>query len=290
MTEPTPTVESLLDKIIEGTRNLLQYMRNRFLWTWLSIAVLAILTGFSLWLATRTAQTNLKQTDDIARVANTTADSAAKQADQTTAYLKGEQGIPGVPGENGQDGTPGQPSSKPGPQGPPGPDGSKGDPGEAGANGTPGATGPTGLPGAAGPLGPVGLAGATGTNGTNGEAGPSGAKGEKGDKGNQGDVGPQGPAGPAGPQGPPGPLPTVTTSTVLAASANDTSPQKVVTANCTSGKISGGGYAILPADPNIVATASTPSGTTGWSVTVNAQPSVTAPWQVLAFATCVIAS
>ena len=117
--EPPKTVESLLDKIIDGTKNIMHYVRSRFLWTWLAIACLALLTGFALIVATRTAEANLKQTDDIAQLAKQTANSAdatanaaKEQSDQTVAYLRGEQGIPGVPGANGEDGTPGQPSSQ----------------------------------------------------------------------------------------------------------------------------------------------------------------------------------
>ena len=285
--EPPPTVESLLDKIIDSTKNVVRYMRQRFLWTWFAIGLLAVLTAFSLWLATRSAQTNLDQANDIARIANETADSAKKQSDQTTAYLKGEQGIPGVPGANGVDGTPGQPSSVAGPAGPTGP---KGDSGSPGANGNAGSTGPMGLAGIAGPLGPIGPAGSSGTNGIDGTVGSEGPQGPKGDKGNQGDkgdVGAQGPAGPAGPQGPAGPAgaSTITTATVAAASANDASPQKNVTATCTSGKVTGGGYAILPATSEIVPTTSSTNGN-GWQVTANASPSFTGTWQVLALATC----
>jgi hypothetical protein len=284
----------LLDKVLENTRNVLQYMRQRFLWTWFSIGLLAVLTSFALYLATRNAETNLKQTDDIARIANQTADSAAKQADQTTAYLKGEQGIPGVPGANGVDGTPGQPSSV---AGPPGPAGAKGDTGSPGANGTAGtagATGPIGLSGASGPLGPVGPAGTAGANGTNGEAGAEGAQGPKGDKGNQGDKGdtgaqgPAGPAGPAGPQGAPGSLGVVNTTTFVAGSANDTTAVKQPTATCSAGKITGGGFITVPQDPRIVLTHSGPIGFTGWQVTLDgSQLPAGTVWQVLVFAICV---
>lgn len=284
MSEPPPTIESLLDKVIDNTKQVVQFMRTRFLWTWAAISLLALLTCFSLLLATRNAETNLEQTDDIARVANTTADSAKKASDQTTAYLKGEQGIPGVPGANGQDGTPGQPSSEPGPAGPAGSPGAKGDAGQAGANGT---AGSTGLSGAAGPIGPVGIAGASGTNGEAGTVGPKGATGDTGPAGSKGDTGPQGPAGATGAQGPPGPAASITTITVAAASANDAAAQKNVAATCTSGKVSGGGYAILPATSQITPTTSSTVGN-GWQVTANADPSFVGNWQVLAFATCVV--
>jgi hypothetical protein len=300
MTEERPSVESLLDKIIDSTRNVVHYMRQRFLWTWFAIGLLAILTSFALILATRTAETNLKQTDDIAKIANTTADSAKAQSDQTTAYLKGEQGIPGVPGANGVDGTPGQPSSvagPPGPAGPKGSDGSAGSTGPPGSTGSAGPMGPTGAFGAIGPVGPTGATGeagpagekgATGVPGATGAQGDTGTQGNKGDTGAQGpkgDVGPQGPAGPVGPQGPVGAAPTITTATVAASSPNDASPQKNVTATCATGKVTGGGYAILPATSEIVPTTSSTNGN-GWQVTANASSSFTGTWQVLALATC----
>ena len=108
MTDP-----DLLEEISQNTREALHYARMRFLGTWVVVALLAILTGLAITLTVETAKTNLKQTDDIARVSSTTADAAKKQSEDTVAYLKGEQGIPGVPGANGQDGTPGQPSSQP---------------------------------------------------------------------------------------------------------------------------------------------------------------------------------
>jgi hypothetical protein len=283
--QPKQTVEGLLDRIVAGTREIMRYMRNRFLWTWLAIACLALLTGFALIIATRTAETNLKQTDEIAQLANHTADAAAEQADATTAYLKGEQGIPGVPGANGVDGSPGQPSSEPGPAGPAGSPGARGEPGTPGSNGTPGSTG---LAGVNGPLGPVGPAG---TNGNDGAPGTPGTQGHEGEQGPVGPIGPQGPPGPAGPQGetgPAGPPASVTTAITFAASANDTAAHKAVTATCPSGRASGGGFAIVPADPGIIPSASSPVGNTGWSATADvlSLPAGT-NWQILAFVTCI---
>jgi hypothetical protein len=211
-TQP-PTVESLLDKVLENTKQVLGFMRRRFLWTWLAISLLALLTAFSLILSTRTAETNLEQTDDIAHVASATANQAKKQSDTTVAYLKGEQGIPGVPGSNGVDGAPGQPGAgHPGPQGP---KGDKGNPGQAGPTGPAGPSGAPGIEGPAGTVGQSGPPGETGPAGTNGERGLTGSQGAKGDAGaagaagmtgSQGPMGPVGPAGPAGPAGPQGPV------------------------------------------------------------------------------------
>lgn len=263
-------VDQILEQISKNTRDALRYSRMRFLSTWIAVALLAILTAIALNLAIGSAQTNLEQTDDIARVSADTADAAKEQSDQTVAYLRGEQGIPGVPGANGQDGTPGQPSSEPGPQGEPGPAGEQGTAGQAGI---------------AGQLGPAGTMGLMGQQGAQGS---QGAKGDKGSDGKEGPAGPPGPAGPAGPPGPPGPAGTVTTSVAVNASANDTNPHKQVSVNCPAGRATGGGFAVVPSDPGIIPTASSPVGNTGWNATVE-QLSLPAgtTWQVLVFAVCV---
>ena len=270
----------------------MHYVRSRFLWTWLAIGCLALLTGFALVLATQTAETNLKQTDDIARLAkqtstqaDTTATAAKEQSDQTVAYLRGEQGIPGVPGSNGVDGTPGQLSSVAGPPGPKGADGEAGSPGTPGTTGTAGPVGPSGAFGAIGPVGPTGNTGPPGENGSNG------AKGEKGDPGEDGTAGAAGAAGPAGAQGPPGPAGptgppgagsnvTVNSSTTAAATPSDTTAIKNLTATCPNGRISGGGFAVIPNDPGIIVTASTPVGVTGWQATATVL--LTSCWYELA--------
>jgi hypothetical protein len=284
---------NLLDEIANNTKMALRYSRLRFLATWLIVGLLAMLTCIALILAQRNAKVNLKQTDDIARVANvsakqasTTADAAAKQSDDTVKYLKGEQGIPGVPGANGVDGAPGQPSSQPGPEGPTGPKGDQGTPGSTGANGP---SGPQGLAGIAGPLGPVGAVGPSGTNGLDGINGTQGPKGEKGDEGPRGTEGPTGPQGPQGPQGPPGDPHNLRSQIAVLASANDTTAHKVVTVQCPAGTtISGGGFATVPSDPGIDVSASNPVGTSGWSSTADvlSLPPGT-NWQLLAMAVCV---
>ena len=240
-----PTTDELLKQISENTRDALHYARMRFLGTWLVVALLAMLTAVALIVASEASKTNTKQATDIAKVSSDTADAAKAQSDQTVAYLRGEQGIPGVPGANGKNGSPGQPSSEPGPKGDTGATGKPGSAGATGSSGTPGAAGPVGAASTiAGPLGPAGstglpgepgAAGVAGAQGDVGERGPAGPKGDKGDTGDTGPAGAAGAAGPAGPAGAPGVTPTVTTNIVIAATANDTTTHKQVTAVCQAG-------------------------------------------------------
>lgn len=118
--------------------------------------------------------------------------------------------------------------------------------------------------------------------------GAQGAQGPKGEKGDEGPRGPEGPAGPAGPQGPPGVTPPLSTSITFAASPNNTTTPKVVTATCPAGRATGGGFAVAPSDPGIIPTASSPVGNNGWSATaeVLSLPAGT-NWQLLAFVVCI---
>jgi Collagen triple helix repeat (20 copies) len=266
--------DALLEEVKRGNKATLRYSRNRLLATWLAVALLAILTCAALIALDNNAETDLKQTDEIAQLANSTAEQADADTDDITAYLRGEQGIPGVPGANGVDGTPGQPSSEPGP---PGRQGDKGDTGSAGPSGAPGAVGASGITGQPGAVGSNGEAGAAGANG---ESGPQGEQGPKGDKG---DTGAQGPAGPPGTPSAP------TTSIAIGQSANDPNEPKSAVATCPAGRrASGGGYALVPSDPGLIVTASSPVGNTGWNATVEelSLPATTA-WQVLVFAVCI---
>ena len=274
--EKPKTVDDLFKEISRQGTQTLRYTRMRLLGTWMAIALLAVLTAVTLIATDRNAQTDLDQTEEIAVLASNNADAAtvdANQAtadtDEITAYLRGEQGIPGVPGENGEDGSPGLPS-EPGPRGP------------QGLNGDPGPSGP---------MGPLGPSGSTGTSGPPGTPGIPGHLGEQGPAGPEGPAGPRGdtgPAGPAGPAGPPGPSTPPTTTIALGQSANDPNTPKTANANCPTGRASGGGFAIAPSDPGLIVTASSPVGTTGWSVTVEELSFPAADsWQALVFVTCV---
>jgi Collagen triple helix repeat (20 copies) len=277
-------VDELLTRQDQQNKRVLRYMRYRLLGTWLAVALLAILTCAALVALGENARTDLEQTDDIAVLASDTADAAKEQSDNTVAYLRGDQGIPGVPGANGVDGTPGQPSSEPGPQGEAGP---AGEPGSAGEPGRPGAFGPVGPAGIAGLDGPPGTPGTPGHIGEQGPEGPAGPQGEPGPQGPAGERGPQGDTGPAGPAGPPGPGSTPTTSVVFAATPNTPDEPKQVTAQCASGRVSGGGFAVSPSDPGIIVTASAPNAN-GWNATAEELSLPTATnWQLLVFAVCV---
>jgi hypothetical protein len=64
-----------------------------------------------------------------------------------------------------------------------------------------------------------------------------------------------------------------------------------VQAVCPSGRISGGGFAVIPADPGIIISASTPVGVTGWQATaVVLSLPVGTTWQLFVFAVCVTGS
>ena len=276
------STDELLAEISENTRRTLHYSRARFLATWLVVALLAMLTGVAIILANNAAETNLKQTDDIARVANHTAKTASAQSDQTVAYLRGETGIPGVPGANGKNGSPGQPSSEPGP---------KGDTGATGAVGPIGATGPSGASGGAGAVGATGLPGSVGepgVPGTDGASGPQGSKGDKGDAGARGDPGPAGPAGAVGPAGPAGAAaPPLAPQTITATSALDTFTVKQVTATCpASTTVLSGGFRWVPTTPLINEVASYPQGN-GWFVEASANGlAPTIAWNLTVIAVC----
>ena len=282
----------LVDQIDEQNRRTLQYGRKRFLWTWLAMGLLALLIGIALEVAVETAKRQNENVKLSADTANTKADANTASNEEITKYLKGEQGIPGVPGANGKDGTPGLPSSIPGPAGPTGAAGptstTPGPAGPAGADGSPstvaGPLGPSGAPGTEGPPGPAGV------QGPQGDKGVAGDKGEKGDTGPAGPAGSAGPAGPAGATGPAGPAaaaPTLTTTVALAASPNDTATHKQITVTCAAGRATGGGFALVPSDPGLDVSASSPVGNTGWSATadqLSLPPGTT--WQLLVFAIC----
>jgi hypothetical protein len=290
-----PDPDALLAEIAAQGREMLRYARLRFLATWLAVALLAVLTSAALVSTGRNAKTNLEQTDDIARVANATADEAQKTSDDTLNYLQGEQGLPGVPGASGVDGTPGLPGSS-GEPGEQGPKGETGQQGQAGAQGTPGQQGPQGqpgplaasLPGSAGPPGATGPAGAKGATGATGEKGATGATGKTGATGAKGATGATGATGAAGPAGPPGVVPPISTAVAFAATASDTTVHKQVTVTCPAGRASGGGFALVPSDPGLDVSASSPVGNTGWSATADqlSLPPGT-NWQLLVFAICV---
>lgn len=277
----TPDPNELLEQIQKNTGQALRYARMRFLATWAAVGLLAILVCLALSLAINTSKTNLEQTDDIAVLASDTADDAQETADQTVSYLRGDQGIPGVPGANGEDGAPGQPASNTGARGPAGP------------------AGPSGPAGPFGPIGPIGQPGPAGIDGQNGtdgtdanEIGPQGSEGQRGPEGPEGPRGAEGATGPAGPQGPQGPAPPFappSTTIALGQSVNDPNTPKTANATCPSGRATGGGFAIVPSDPGLIITASSPVGNNGWSATAEELSFPAANnWQLLAFVTCMV--
>lgn len=283
--EDSKDQDKLLAKLGEQNEKILRYSRLRFIGTWAWMGLIALLAAIAIWAAVRNAKTDIKQTDDIARVAQETAESADASTEDITAYLRGEQGIPGVPGANGVDGTPGQPSSQPGPRGDKGDTGDAGSTGPPGTAGTAGPTGPTGPQGALGSLGPVGPMGPAGSDAS--QQGPQGPQGVKGDEGARGAEGPTGPMGAQGPQGPPGAVPPLATSVAVGQSANNPDTPKTAVATCPTGRATGGGYAIVPSDPGLIVTASSPVGNNAWNATVEelSLPADTS-WQVLVFAIC----
>ena len=275
--------DDLANRIDAQARRTLEYGRHRFLWTWLAVALLAVLTAIALEVSVNTAKRQSDTISDTADTASEQASAAQASTEEVQKYLKGEQGIPGVPGTDGKTGTPGLPSSTPGPTG------------KAGPPGVAGETGPQGVAGEAstapGPSGAMGAAGTTGNPGAPGDTGPKGATGDIGPKGDTGPTGPTGPAGPTGPtgsQGVPGPAQPITTTVVSAASPNDVETVKDVTVTCPSGSVLlSGGYHWVPATGGISAIADEPDAANGWHVTmVRDTFPANALWQVTVYAVC----
>ena len=260
--------------LLRPSKETLRYSRERFLGTWLALSLLALLAGLALWLSIDTAREQDDQTEEVAMQASETADGAQQSSEEIVSYMQGDSGLPGVPGEDGQEGEPGLPSSEPGPQGEPGEQGEPGTPGAAGTAGPMGVAGTAGSPGPAGPAGPVG------------PRGPQGPRGE-GERGAQGARGPQGPQGAQGPPGGTGPPGQTTTSIAIGQTANDPNTPKSATATCPAGRATGGGFALVPSDPGLIVTASSPVGNTGWNVTVEELSFPAADsWQAFVFVTC----
>ncbi|WP_277350207.1 hypothetical protein [Nonomuraea composti] len=156
----------------------------------------------------------------------------------TTTVQQGEQGRQGERGPAG-------PQGKPGIQGP------KGE------------TGPVGPQGKQGEPGPQGPKGADGKDGLPGKDGKDGATGPRGPQGPQGPKGNTGPRGPQGPKGEPGSGATYTTQ-IIKEFVSGTGTETV---SCANGVATGGGYSFGTLK-NAVVTASYPSGTSSWTVTV----------------------
>lgn len=283
--EHDPEVQELYDEGVHAIKH--PSLDRRFYFTWLVIAVLALMSSVALIASSRVQK-------DVAESAKMTADTANVKADANTAsneeitkYLKGEQGIAGVPGANGKDGAPGQPGSIPADL-PPGPTGPKG---STGASGAAGPAGEAGLEGTAGAPGPAGNAGAAGIPGEIGEQGPKGDKGDKGDPGVNGlagNKGDPGAVGPTGPQGPAGVSGIANVQTVVATSASNANPgNKNVSVVCPEGtKVLGGGFDTSPTTFQIVTLLSIPSGN-GWDVVAapnGLDPTVS--WSAIAYALC----
>lgn len=255
--------EDLATKMDDQARRTLEYGRHRFLWTWLCMALLALLIGLALLVSVDTAKNQNETVKMTADTANAKSDANTASNEEITKYLKGEQGIPGVPGANGKNGAPGQPGSVPSDL-PPGPIGPKG---ATGATGSPGVMGEPGLEGPAGVPGPAGNSGVAGEIGAPGEIGPAGAQGPKGEKGEKGDTGLQGPegiSGPTGPQGPPGTSASFNPQFISGFNGPNDISQKAVTVACPSGtKAIGGGFSV----PLGVEVTSSKSVVDGWNVT-----------------------
>lgn len=318
--DPRKSSDNLLDQIGIAGKRALVYSRRRFLWTWLAISLLAILTCAALWLGIRGAQNDNAQNTVLAANANHTADTAKEGTKDVTLFLRGQQGLPGVPGADGKDGSPGQPGAPgsalanqvaataaavsnekatPGPAGPAGPMGTTGPLGPIGPAGNSGASGQPGAQGAQGDAGPVGDKGNQGDTGDPGEPGDPGAAGPTGPTGATGAQGPPGPAGAAGaegqqglpgatgPAGPPGPSGVGTTTVVTTTSVVNPGNTKTVTAACTAGDlILGGGFSIDPQVTQLELQRSSPDGE-GWTVTVTEDGLAAAvEWSVTAYAIC----
>ena len=76
MTEPKPDIDTLLEEVKKGNKATLHYSRTRLLGTWLAVGLLAILTCLALIALDHNAETDLKQTDEIAQLASADAEKA----------------------------------------------------------------------------------------------------------------------------------------------------------------------------------------------------------------------
>jgi len=142
--------------------------------------------------------------------------------------------------------------------------------GPAGQQGTQGQQGPMGPVGPVGPIGPQGLQGEQGPIGLVGPVGPVGPIGPQGlpgERGLQGEQGPQGLPGQQGIQGVQGPAGISGFEIVTRDSGYQSVDQISVRANCTHGKVLGGGYDIYGGNAqNVTILSTSPSGEYGWRV------------------------
>lgn len=174
--------------------------------------------------------------------------------------LTGTGGPVGPAGKDGKTGAQG-PAGKDGAQGPAGP---KGDKGIQGVAGPAGKNGEDGKPGAAGPKGDTGPAGPKGDDGKPGLPGKDGTNGTNGTNGKDGATGPAGPKGEKGEPGKDGASAVYTTYSQFSSISN----LGTVTATCKAGDVATGGGFSFTSFKNVRVIGNAPSGTTGWSVTV----------------------
>src|SRR5262245_58191333 len=113
MPQVRATESKVYEQLEASHRSTLGYSRRRFLWTWLAVALLAILVALAVWLSVETAKRQNATTTDLANTADNSAGRANDKTNNVYLYLRGERGLPGVPGADGKPGTPGQPGSNP---------------------------------------------------------------------------------------------------------------------------------------------------------------------------------
>ena len=79
------------------------------------------------------------------------------------------------------------------------------------------------------------------------------------------------------------------TSVAVGQSVSSPDSPKSAVATCPAGsRATGGGFATVPADPGLIAAASSPVGNTGWNATVVELSFPAAEsWQLFVFAVCV---
>ncbi len=143
-------------------------------------------------------------------------------------------------------------------------------------------------------VGPTGATGATGAAGADGATGPAGAAGPIGPIGPQGPIGPTGGTGATGATGPAGPTGAtglsgtagVVTLAGTVSGSNTNNKTASVTCSGATPRVLGGGYVVLPSTVSVYPTASYPSSSTTWTVTVTNGVINSTSWSLTAWALC----
>ena len=143
-----------------------------------------------------------------------------------------------------------------------------------------------------GPTGATGATGAAGADGATGATGPAGA--DRGQRVRRGQPGlrvrsaPTGPSGATGATGATGLSGTAGVVTLAGTVSGSNTNNKTASATCggATPRVLGGGYVVLPSTVSVYPTASYPSSSTTWTVTVTNGVINSTNWSLTAWALC----